>query len=393
MTAQPHPSAPSDPASALLAPVFLPRPSLPGDTRASGRPIAGAPARPDPTAPPVGTLSPPVAPGTVTAVLREFRTAPALRVKPVAEGLLNRGYRVTTEAGSYFLKCYVDQATATRPAITAQHHATLALHRLGLPVAPPLPAQDGRTVHAHGGRFFALFPWVSGVHRHGTELDQQQCAELGALLGRLHGALAKVCAPVRQPPGRLSADPVETGFLIAELLRRARHQEPRRPFDELAEQRLLERAELIAAHQHRRPVPTAAPPTGWTHGDFHGLNLLHRRGRVVAVLDWDKLGLHPIAEEAVRAATLIFNDRTTGVLDLSRVRHYARGYRATGAADARQLAAAVHRVWWERLNDLWMLQWHYQREDHRADPLYAASAAQLAWWCEEYEQVLDAFTN
>ncbi|WP_371498265.1 phosphotransferase [Kitasatospora sp. NBC_00374] len=393
MTAQSHPSAPSDPASALFAPVFLPHPSLPGDTQSPGRPIAGAPARPDPAAPPVGTLSPPVAHTAVAGVLREYRTAPALRVKPVAEGLLNRGYRVTTEAGTYFLKCYVDQATAGRPAVTAQHRATLALHRLGLPVAPPLAAQDGRTAVAHGGRLFALFPWVSGTHRHGTDLDQQQCTDLGALLGRLHGALAQVCAPVRQPPGRLTADPAETGLLIAELLRRARRHEPHTAFDTLAEQRLTERAELIAAHHHLRPAPTAAPPTGWTHGDFHGLNLLHRSGRVVAVLDWDKLGLHPTAEEAVRSATLIFNDPATGVLDLCRVRHYARGYRDSGAAGARQMAAAVHRVWWERLNDLWMLQWHYQRGDHRADPLFPASAGQLAWWCEEYEQVLDAFTN
>ena len=71
---------------------------------------------------------------------------------------------------------------------------------------------------------------------------------------------------------------------------------------------------------------------GWVHGDFHGLNLLYRGGRVVAVLDWDRLGVQPRAEEAVRAATLIFNDPVTGVLDLARVRRYARAYREAAAA-------------------------------------------------------------
>ncbi|MFJ1753749.1 phosphotransferase enzyme family protein [Kitasatospora sp. NPDC088134] len=358
-----------------------------------GQTISLAPARPDATAPPVGTLSPPVPRSAVAEVLRAHRTAPPTAVVPVAEGLLNRGYRVSTADGDWFLKCYVDRATANRPAITAQHRATTALAARGLPVPAPVPDRDGRTVTAYRGRLFALYPWVAGSHRHGTELDLARCGELGTLLGALHGALAEVCAPLRQPDGVLSAEAEETERIVADLRALARAHRPYGPFDRLAEQHLTERLDLLATHRHRRPGPTAAPPTGWTHGDFHGLNVLHRGDTVTAVLDWDKLAPHPIAEEAVRAATLLFNDRATGVLDLARVRHWARAYRATGAADAEQVARAVHRVWWERLNDLWMLQWHYQRGDHRADPLFPAAAGQLARWCQDYEQVMDAFAN
>ncbi|MGW4897463.1 phosphotransferase [Kitasatospora sp. NPDC004240] len=355
--------------------------------------LACAPARPDLSAPPMGTLSPPVPHLALAEVLHRYRVGGLLAAEPVAEGLLNRGYRVTTEAGPYFLKCYVDAATANRPAITAHHRAMAGLRLRGLPVTPPLAGEDGRTVTACGGRLFALFPWVEGGHRHGTDLNLTQCDDLGALLGRLHGALDEVCAPVAQPAGYGTADPLDSADLARDLLERARGHHPYGDLDALAERRLAERLDLLAEYAHRRPAPQAAPPTGWTHGDFHGLNLLHRDGRVSAVLDWDKLGPQPRAEEAVRAATLLFNDRATGVLDLVRVRHYSQAYRATGAADAGQVAAAVHRVWWERLNDFWMLQWRYQRGDHRADPLFPASAGQLAWWCQEYEQVLDAFAN
>ncbi|MFJ4676767.1 MULTISPECIES: phosphotransferase enzyme family protein [unclassified Kitasatospora] len=358
-----------------------------------GQTISLAPARPDATAPPVGTLSPPVAHAAVAGVLRAYRIPPPLAVEPVAEGLLNRGYRITTAEGGYFLKCYVDRATANRSAITAQHRATTALAARGLPVPAPLADTGGRTVTARGGRLFALYPWVAGHHRHGTGLDPARCGELGALLGVLHGTLAEVCAPLRQPAGVLSAEVEETERIIAELRALARAHRPYDAFDRQAEQHLAQRLDLLAAHRHRRPGPADAPPTGWTHGDFHGLNVLYRGDTVSAVLDWDKLAPHPVAEEAVRAATLLFNDRATGVLDLPRVRHWARAYRATGAADAEQVARAVHRVWWERLNDLWMLQWHYQRRDHRADPLFPAAAGQLDWWCEEYEQVIDAFAN
>ncbi|MER7756541.1 phosphotransferase [Kitasatospora sp. NPDC097643] len=356
--------------------------------------LAGAPARPDLAAPPIGTLSPPVPHAALAEVLDRYRVGRLRTAEPVAEGLLNRGYRVTTEAGTYFLKCYVDAATANRPKIVAHHRAMAALDALGLPVAPPLAcAGHSGTVAGYGGRLFALFPWTDGRHRHGTELSLPQCDVLGALLGRLHGALDDVCAPLDQPAGYRSADPLDSAELARELRHRAGRHRPYDDLDALVEQRLAERLELLAEHAHRRPGPQAAPPTGWTHGDFHGLNLLYRADAVAAVLDWDKLGPQPRAEEAVRAATLLFNDRTTGTLDLVRVRHYSQAYRATGAATAEHLAAAVHRVWWERLNDFWMLQWRYQRADHRADPLYPASAGQLAWWCQEYEQVLDAFAN
>jgi Ser/Thr protein kinase RdoA (MazF antagonist) len=356
--------------------------------------LACAPARPDLSAPPIGTLSPPVPRSALDEVLARYRVGRLLTAEPVAEGLLNRGYRVTTEAGAYFLKCYVDAATANRPKILAHHRAMTDLHALGLPVSPPLTCTErAGTVAGTGGRLFALFPWVDGRHQHGTEFPLPQCDALGALLGRLHGALDDVCAPLDQPAGYRSADPLDSAELARELRRHAREHRPYDELDTLVEQRLAERLELLADHAHRRPDPQAAPPTGWTHGDFHGLNLLYDGDRVTAVLDWDKLGPQPRAEEAVRGATLLFNDRTTGALDLVRVRRYSQAYRASGAATAEHLAAAVHRVWWERLNDFWMLQWRYQRADHRADPLYPASAGQLAWWCQEYEQVLDAFAN
>jgi len=67
----------------------------------------------------------------------------------------------------------------------------------------------------------------------------------------------------------------------------------------------------------------------------------------------------------------------------------------TAAADVAEdeLAAAVHRVWWERLNDFWMLRWRYVLDDRRTDPLFPASSALVVWWTAAYEAVLEAFTG
>jgi hypothetical protein len=53
----------------------------------------------------------------------------------------------------------------------------------------------------------------------------------------------------------------------------------------------------------------------------------------------------------------------------------------------------VHRVWWERLNDFWMLRWHYERGDTRADPQFPAASALAVWWTREYDTVCEAFAG
>ncbi|WP_327375318.1 phosphotransferase [Streptomyces sp. NBC_01216] len=332
------------------------------------------------------TLVPPLGP-----LLRRYRgTGEPLSCEPVAQGLLNRGYRVSTTRGAYFLKQHLDAPTADRTTISRQHHATQRLHALGLPVAPPLADDAGRTVAVIGGRCYALHPWVDGRHRDGTQLSTGGSRRLGLLLGHVHTCLDQVMGS--QAPGERyeSARPEETFHLIDDLLRLARARRPRETFDELAVHRLLERRDLLALHTHRRPPPAAA--AGWVHGDFHPLNLLYRGAEPAAIVDWDRLGVQPRAEEAVRAAALFFV-RPTGELALEKVRAYARAYRRAADADADELAAAVHRVWWERLNDFWILRWRYRLHDRRADPLFPASSALAVWWTREYEAVRDAFTD
>ncbi|RLV01492.1 aminoglycoside phosphotransferase [Streptomyces griseocarneus] len=361
--------------------------------------------------------------GTLYALLERYGDAGApLACVPLSEGLLNRGYRLTTTRGNFFLKHHLDGDHAT---ITRQHGVTLRLAALGLPVAPPVADDEGSTVTVLDGRCYALHPWVDGRHHDGGELTRAQSRRLGTLLGQVHTCLAKVC-PEEQPeerpedpekapggasarPGGLgwppgpeerlqgprgamqdvSADPQDTYDLIEELLARIRRR-PRDSFDELAEHRLVERRALLELHAHRRPA--AAPALGWVHGDFHPLNLLYRGGEPAAIIDWDRLGVQPRAEEAVRAAVIFFL-RPDGTLDLAKIRPYARAYRRASGACRAELAAAVHRVWWERLNDFWMLRWRYQLGDHRADPGFPASAALAVWWTRTYESVRAAFTD
>ncbi|MDJ0461971.1 phosphotransferase [Streptomyces sp. H27-C3] len=355
----------------------------------------------------------------VRALLRRYtNTGEPLSCEPVAQGLLNHGYRLATTRGDFFLKHHLDGDHAT---ISRQHRATHHLQTLGIPVAPPVEDTDGGTVTVIGGRYYALHPWIDGRHRDGAQLTAVESLRLGSLLGLVHTCLDLVMgAEARRPPDRADAsgsarpipparpgeaadpadptgladpaDPADTYELIGELLTLARGRLPRRAFDVLAEHRLLERRDLLERHAHRRPPPVAEPATGWVHGDFHPLNLLYRGAEPAAIVDWDRLAVQPRAEEAVRAAAIFFV-RPTGELELAKVRAYARAYRCAAGADAAELAAAVHRVWWERLNDFWILRWRYQLHDRRADPQFPAASALAVWWTKEYEAVCEAFAG
>ncbi len=331
-------------------------------------------------------------PALHTALSRYDHAGTPLRCEPVPRGLLNRGWRVTTTRGRFFLKQYIAEDTADPRLIARQHQATRGLVRLGLPAAAPLPAAGGETVTVVRGTGYALFPWIEGRHREGTELTPAQSRRLGALLGHVHAGLARV-----QPPpaaGRHpSAEPHRTYLQIDQLLALVRRHHPYDAFDALAEHRLVERRTLLRQHAHRRPPAAEGPVRGWVHGDFHPLNLLYRGDEPAAIVDWDRLGVHPRAEEAVRAAVIFFVHPVDGRLDLAKVRAYARAYRRAAGVAAAEVAAAVHRVWWERLNDFWMLHWRYQRRDRRTDPLFPASSALAVWWTREYPRVRDAFTE
>ncbi|WP_433571893.1 phosphotransferase [Streptomyces sp. CA-251247] len=328
------------------------------------------------TAPPLGPL------------LRRYEDpGEPLSCEPVTLGLLNRGYRLSTTRGAYFLKHHLD---GDHEAIARQHRATKRLQALGVPVAPPVEDTEGGTVAVIGGCCYALHPWVDGRHRDGAHLTTAQSRRLGSLLGLVHTCLDQVMEVDHTERGEYeSADPEETFTLIDELLSLARAARPHDAFDALAEHRLVERRALLERHAAHRPPPGSAG--GWVHGDFHPLNLLYRGAEPAAIVDWDRLGVQPRAEEAVRAAAIFFV-QPAGELELPKVRAYARAYRRAAGADAAELAAAVHRVWWERLNDFWILRWRYQLNDRRADPQFPAVSALAVWWTSEYEAVRDAFT-
>lgn len=339
----------------------------------------------------------------ITAAVQGFGLAEPTEAHSVAEGLMNRNWRVRTREGVWALKQIldVDAEQARR-----QHRVTRTLAGLGLPVPPPKTTPHGDTlVDLEGVGAFAVLPWVDGMHRDGCDLSLSECRHLGGLLAGIHSGLGRegavrVLAPAPECQVIAVTEAAKAKSKIDHYLGLVNDRDELDEFDHVVRQRLTERQNLLERLVHLRPQDRQpVEPIGWVHGDFHDLNLLwsdEQPSRVTAVLDWDRLRLGPLAAEVVRTATLVFSHDLTPVLrvlDLERVAAFTAGYREITPLPRTSLVDAVHRLWWERVCDFWQLKWHYEKADASCDHLFVSASALLAWWSHHRDSVCSAFTT
>ena len=181
-----------------------------------------------PHAPPLGAL------------LHRYSAGSALTCEPVEEGLLNRGFRLRTTRGRYFLKHHFDPDTADPASVGPPAPGHRAPGRSGRPGRSP--AARPRRPYGRRHRRPRLRP--APVDRGPSpprlpELTPGQCGRLGALLGVVHASLEHVMRPPAglPPPGRgervpAARDPGAHHPDRARRARRARHHRQHTPASE-----------------------------------------------------------------------------------------------------------------------------------------------------------------
>lgn len=309
----------------------------------------------------------------------------------LADGLMNRNWRLDTTGASYAVKQIIDVPLAR---VHRNLKVLPGLAGEGLPVPAALASADGQYVVEIGERGYCVLPWVEGSHVQGVGLTLDQARGLGALLGRLHQGLARHAPttpmPVSAPVAKV-ADPARASEAAESLLAKL-PPGPVDVFGRAAISALRERKALLDRYANRRPA-TGPPvgPLGWTHGDFQYRNLLRADGDVVAILDWDRVAVRPYAEEVARTAQVQFG--VGGVFDLDRVAAFVSGYRSVVPLSTEELADGVDRLWWKRMTDFWQLDFHFARQDPVFGEMFLEGEALLHWWTDRLDQVQEAFVE
>ncbi len=158
-----------------------------------------------------------------------------------------------------------------------------ALQPLGLPRVNRIGQPGGTYPFA-----WSVGPWLAGRDAADRPPDQMAAAAaLAGFLTRLQGLTTTALQPLR-------GDNVAIHRILSGL-------DPHiAGFDRKADRDLLRAAVERARHLaefHGKPV--------WVHGDLHPLNLLVRRGKLAAIIDWGSMGLGDPGMDMMVAWTLL----------------------------------------------------------------------------------------
>ena len=276
----------------------------------------------------------PVSEADLAQWLRNYSLGELRVSEPIEAGIENTNYFVTTTQGRYVLTLF-ERLPAEELPFYLQLMAHLARH--GIPCPAPIADLSDRYLGVLNGKPAALVTRLPG--RSLQDPHSAHCAELGALLARMHLAGRSYSAFLENPRGpkwwRLAARDVA-------------------PFLDDAKRKLLE-AELAFQAEQRFPDL----PRGPVHGDLFRDNALCEDGRISGVVDFYFAGVDCFLYDVAVCANDWCLDGAG--LQAERLRAFLGAYNAVRPFTAHEraawlamLRAAALRFWLSRLYDLYL---------------------------------------
>ncbi len=325
---------------------------------------------------------------TITQATARFDLGKPLQVDPLHGGYLNNNYRLVTDRGTWMLK---HRQTAGRARVRSEHEMLRQLAAHGVPVASVRASLDGDSFATSARRPLEIYNWVNGEHLAGRQLSLTQCRDLGRALASIHEQLSHIHPYVQQSFWAPSTSPRRTLHRIRELLEVVLSRPGVDQFDEFALDYLRRLRGLLQWTSGRQQPPHfASLSLGYVHGDFNPNNVMFRDGKIVAILDWERTGVRPRAWELVRSIALWFADRESGAIDLTRAATFVEAYVDLHKVEAWEIEDMIYRLWWDKLNDLWVFDKHYFEHDRSADHIVRDSARWVSWWGENRPDLIKA---
>jgi homoserine kinase type II len=268
------------------------------------------------------------------AWLTRYAVGTLADLQPIASGIENTNYFVTTTKGRYVLTLY-----ERLPADELPFYLNLMAHlaRCGCEVPAPEPDRTGALFSIINGKPASLVARVDGAPL--DDPDVANCRAVGAALGRLHVASQTYRARLANRRGpawwRQAARAV-------------------RPFL-TPEQNALIEAELA----FQQGFGKLKLPKGAIHADLFVDNVLFDADRVAGIIDFGFAATDFLAYDIAIAV----NDwcEAEGALDADRAAAFLAGYNAVRPLDDEErrhwpglLRAAALRFWLSRLYDLYL---------------------------------------
>jgi homoserine kinase type II len=309
----------------------------------------------------------PVSETELAAWLANYSVGELVSCEPIKAGIENTNYFVNTTQGRYVLTLF-----ERLPAEELPFYLNLMAHlaRHGIPCPAPIADLSDRYLQRLNGKPAALVTRLAGksVERPGTA----ECAELGALLARMHLAARSYAAYLENPRG-----PKWWRFAAREV----------RPFLDQKQNQLLDE-ELEFQGQHRFPDLQRGP----VHADLFRDNALFEKGRISGVIDFYFAGVDCLLYDIAVCVNdwCLVDPAADRRLEEARTRalltacHAVRPFTALEReAWPAMLRAAALRFWLSRLHDFHLprpgMLVHAHDPEHFRDILELRMRGNPAW--------------
>ena len=277
----------------------------------------------------------PVTEGELAAWLKGYSVGALESLEPIAAGIENTNYYVTTGQGRYVLTLF-ERLPAEELPFYLELMAHLARH--GIPCPAPIADLGNRYLSALNGKPAALVTRLAGawIERPG----ERECASLGALLARMHLAARSFDGYLENPRG-----PKWWRFAFQEL----------KKFLEKKDHDFIQ-SEIEFQARHRFPDL----PRGAVHADLFRDNTLFAHGRLSGVIDFYFAGVDTFLFDLAVCVNdwCLADPQADRRLDEARVLALLGAYHALRPLEEREraawpalLRAAALRFWLSRLYD------------------------------------------
>ncbi|HUW25417.1 MAG TPA: homoserine kinase [Gallionella sp.] len=271
----------------------------------------------------------------LTAWLSGYSLGQLLELQPIASGIENTNYFVTTSNGRFVLTLF-EILTADELPFYLNLMAHLARH--GIPCPCPVANRSNQFLGLLNGKPACIVSRLAGKST--VTPSEAQCAAIGAMLGQMHNAGQSFSQIMPNPRGgawrALTAPQV-------------------RPFLDAEQAALLDSEVALHARQNWTSLPQ-----GVIHADLFRDNVLLEGNRVGGLIDF----YFACSDALLYDAAITVNDwcmNADGVLDTAHAQVFLRAYHAVRPLQDSEreawplmLRVAALRFWLSRLFDLYL---------------------------------------
>jgi homoserine kinase type II len=272
----------------------------------------------------------PVSAAELDAFLTQYPAGTRVDFAGISAGIENSNFFVTTTGGEYVLTLFEQHTPETLGYFLAIMQCWA---QAGIPVPLPLTACDGQVLNTLNGKPAALVTRLPGSHPDQTNVEQ--CAEIGAMLARMH--LAGTHFPLQRAPDRDHTWRIKTAQRLLPQLN--------------AQDAALLQTELL----FQQTIPFSELPKGTIHADLFRDNVLFYEGHLSGILDV----YFACTDSLLYDLAVLVNDwccHADGSLDSLRLQACLQAYHAIRPWNALEtthwpgvLRAAALRFWLSRL--------------------------------------------